>query len=68
MNLQIERGNMVSMLLEAYNLGAHCAKEISSGRKWTMTKTKQERSAIDSILKEAGASTLTDEEYEKFCS
>jgi hypothetical protein len=53
-------------MLEAYNLGAWCAKEVNSGRKWTEAKSKTERAALNKILERFGMSKLTDAEYADF--
>ena len=62
----LEENEFIKALLEAYALGAYCAKTVNSKSGWTPNKTKQERAALDRILKSVGAKKLTDEEYKPF--
>jgi hypothetical protein len=58
---------VIDALVQAYELGSSCAKEINSGRAWTDAKTNQERAALNRVLKGCGIRRLSDDEYERFC-
>jgi hypothetical protein len=65
--MEMEREELIKILLAAYCLGCYCANAVNTGRKgFTPSMAKRERSALNTLLRKFGEPKLTDEEYNNF--